>query len=69
MRATDRVGLLRDLARSIASHGLDIRRAAITTLGGTAADVFDVTDAKGAPPDPDTLCGEFVTALEEAASA
>jgi [protein-PII] uridylyltransferase len=68
VRATDRVGLLHDLARAIASHGLDIRRAAITTLGGVAADVFDVTDAEGAPPDPDALRRELVTALEEAAS-
>ncbi len=67
VRAADRVGLLHDLARAIASQGLDIRRAAITTIGGVAADVFDVTDAEGAPPDPESLRRHLVPALESAA--
>ena len=67
VRAADRVGLLHDLARAIASQGLDIRRATITTIAGVAADVFDLTDAEGAPPDPESLGQHLVPALESAA--
>lgn len=67
VRTADRVGLLHDLARTIASQGLDIRRAAITTIGGVASDVFELVDAEGAPPDPDLVRQDLASRLMTAA--
>jgi UTP:GlnB (protein PII) uridylyltransferase len=50
VRATDRVGLLHDLARAVARAGYDIERATITTSAGVADDVFEIVDREGAPP-------------------
>lgn len=67
VRTADRVGLLHDLARAIASHDLDIRRAVVTTVSGVASDVFEIADAEGAPPDPEVLRRELVASLKTAA--
>ena len=67
VRTADRVGLLHDLAHALERAGLDIRRAVVTTTAGRADDVFEVTDAEGAPPDTATLAATAVPALEAAA--
>jgi len=60
VRARDRTGLLYDLAHTIERAGFDIRRAVITTRGNIADDVFELTDAEGAPP----TCETLMTTLE-----
>lgn len=55
VRARDRTGLLYDFAHTIERAGFDIRRAVITTRGNIADDVFELTDAEGAPPTYETL--------------
>ena len=67
--AADRVGLLHDLAHAIDAAGYDIRRAMITTVHGVARDTFELTDAEGAPPEPDVLSASLGEALEQAAGA
>jgi [protein-PII] uridylyltransferase len=64
VRAADRVGLLHDLAHAFEGADLDIRRAVITTVAGMADDVFEVTDAEGAPPQPEILQRTLVPLLE-----
>jgi [protein-PII] uridylyltransferase len=54
VRAPDRVGLLHDLARTLASADVGIRRAVVTTTGGVALDIFEVMDAAGEPLDAET---------------
>jgi [protein-PII] uridylyltransferase len=48
----DRPGLLADLARVLADHGLSIRSAHIAGFGERAVDSFYVTDPKGRKPKP-----------------
>jgi len=48
----DRPGLLADLARAFAIHGLSIRSAHIAGFGERAVDSFYVTDATGRKPKP-----------------
>ncbi len=48
----DRPGLLADLARAFALHGLSIRSAHIAGFGERAVDSFYVTDAAGQKPGP-----------------
>ncbi len=48
----DRPGLLADLARVLADHGLSIRSAHIAGFGERAVDSFYVTDPKGRKPRP-----------------
>jgi [protein-PII] uridylyltransferase len=50
VEASDRVGLLHDLARALASQHLDIRSATILTHDGIASDTFRVVDEFGEPP-------------------
>lgn len=69
VRTVDRVALLYDLARAIDRAGLDIRRAMVTTSAGVADDVFEVTDAEGAPPAIAVLEETLVPLLEEIARA
>lgn len=45
--ATDRTGLLFDMARTLAAHRLSIHLAKITTIKGRAADIFHVRDENG----------------------
>ncbi|EGB15183.1 UTP-GlnB uridylyltransferase, GlnD [Pseudodesulfovibrio mercurii] len=45
--ATDRIGFLFDMARTLAAHGLSIHLAMITTIQGRAADVFHVRTQDG----------------------
>jgi UTP:GlnB (protein PII) uridylyltransferase len=58
------VGLLHDLAHALERAGLDIRRAMIATTAGVADDVFEVTDAEGAPPSPETVRTALAQPLE-----
>jgi len=51
IRATDRPGLLYDIARAMADSGLEIRSMTATTRWNTADDVFRVTDASGDVPE------------------
>ncbi|MBN1193349.1 MAG: hypothetical protein JXA36_06640, partial [Coriobacteriia bacterium] len=69
VQTADRVGLLHDLARAFESEGMDIRRANVSTLEGTALDVFEITDAQGEPPQPDLLGRLLIPRLESAALA
>ncbi len=69
VRASDRVGLLHDLARAFQAASLDIRRATVTTTAGVADDVFEVVDAYGRPPSPETLAETLVPSLLAAARA
>jgi len=48
----DRPGLLADIARVLADHGLSIRSAHIAGFGERAVDSFYVTDAEGRKPVP-----------------
>ncbi len=63
VHAPARVGLLYDLAHTIARANLDIRRATILTNAGIADDTFDVVDADGQPPDPKELTSTVLPAL------
>ena len=47
IRATDRVGLLHDLAATMAALGLEVDLAKIDTRGGEALDVFEVSNPDG----------------------
>ncbi|CAK9173137.1 unnamed protein product [Ilex paraguariensis] len=49
---SDRQGLLADVTRTFRENGLNVTRAEISTTGGTALNVFYVTDAIGNPADP-----------------
>jgi [protein-PII] uridylyltransferase len=49
IRASDRVGLLHDLARAMALLGLEVELAKIDTRGNEALDVFDVRNPAGHP--------------------
>ncbi|MBN2847508.1 MAG: hypothetical protein JXP72_03540 [Coriobacteriia bacterium] len=69
VEASDRMGLLHDLARACQAAGLDIQRAVITTRGERADDVFELTDRDGAPPTAAILTETLVPLLEQAATA
>ena len=47
IRATNRAGLLHDIAVAFASAGIDIHAARVSTVGRTACDHFDLSDAGG----------------------
>jgi [protein-PII] uridylyltransferase len=51
VRADDRPGLLYRVCRALADGGANLRSAHIGTLGGSAVDVFYVTDHAGRPFD------------------
>ncbi len=55
IRATDRAGLLYDIARAMADSGLEIRSMTATTRHETADDVFRVTDSGGELPEEGLL--------------
>jgi len=55
IRATDRAGLLYDIARAMAESGLEIRSMTATTRHDTADDVFRVTDSSGQVPEEGLL--------------
>ncbi len=52
VRTTDRLGLLYDVCRALATAGLDVHRATVDTLAGQAIDVFHVS---GLPEDVEEL--------------
>jgi UTP:GlnB (protein PII) uridylyltransferase len=66
--ASDRVGLLYDLARAIADCGLDIRWARATTRAGLVRDVFHLVDAYGEPVDDPGELGHLAMRMRERAS-
>lgn len=56
VRASDGIGVLYRIARSLLADGLDIRLAKIATLGYEVVDTFYVVDARdGTRPAPDSL--------------
>ncbi|MDO8915499.1 MAG: HD domain-containing protein [Coriobacteriia bacterium] len=63
--ATDRVGLLYDLARAIEESGLDIRMAKATTRGHIVRDVFHVVDSLGEPVDDPGVLGHLSMRIRE----
>ncbi|MDP2182702.1 MAG: ACT domain-containing protein [Actinomycetota bacterium] len=65
VHAADRVGLLYDIARAIAESGLDIQSVTATTRGGTAHDVFRLTDAAGEVPREAGLLGQLAMRLRK----
>ncbi len=69
VRASDRVGLLHDLALTIEREGFEIRHAVAATDAGVADDTFDLIDAEGAPPRPDVLRASLTCPLTNAANA
>lgn len=60
----DRPGLLADLARVLADHGLSIRSAHIAGFGERAVDSFYVTDGDGAKPEAREALETVRAALE-----
>ncbi len=62
----DRPGLLADLARVLADHGLSIRSAHIAGFGERAVDSFYVTDPKGRKPYPGPRLERLRQELEDA---
>jgi [protein-PII] uridylyltransferase len=65
VRATDRVGLLYDIARAIAETGLEIHWARALTQDGVARDVFHVTDESGEPVDDPGRLGHLAMRIRE----
>ncbi|KAL3526272.1 hypothetical protein ACH5RR_010928 [Cinchona calisaya] len=53
--AEDRIGLLSDITRIFRENSLSIKRAEISTKGGTVRDTFYVTDVSGNPVDDKTI--------------
>jgi [protein-PII] uridylyltransferase len=60
----DRPGLLAELARAVADHGLSIRSAHIAGFGERAVDSFYVTDARGRKPTEGAGLNDLRQALE-----
>ena len=52
VRASDRVGLLHDIGRSLAGEGVSVRSAHIATYAGQALDTFYLTQVDGTPLTP-----------------
>jgi [protein-PII] uridylyltransferase len=67
--ATDRLGLLSDLARAFATSGLDVHAAKVATYGPRVVDVFYVTTAEGEPISDPATVEALREALVSAASA
>ncbi|MFP5296291.1 MAG: ACT domain-containing protein, partial [Alphaproteobacteria bacterium] len=61
----DRPGLLADVARVLADHGLSIRSAHIAGFGERAVDSFYVTDGEGRKPEPGPALERLRAALEQ----
>ena len=60
----DRPGLLADLARVLADHGLSIRSAHIAGFGERVVDSFYVTDTRGRKPKPGPKLEQLRVELE-----
>lgn len=67
--ATDRIGLLFDMASVLASHGVSIHLAKITTIKGRVADIFHVLDENGQKLVDETRINAIRNALLETAQA
>ena len=67
--ATDRIGLLFDMASVLASHGVSIHLAKITTIKGRVADIFHVLDKNGQKQVDETRINAIRNALLETAQA
>jgi len=63
--ASDRPGLLHDIADAIATSGLDIRWAKAVTADGIARDVFSVVDVDGLPVSDPGVLGHVAMRLRE----
>jgi [protein-PII] uridylyltransferase len=70
VRASDRPGLLFDLARAFASSAIDVHVAKVATFGPRVVDVFYVTEAAtGKPVDPAALATLRETLMLAAAAS
>lgn len=65
--ATDRPGLLYDLAATLSRHGMRTRSISVVTSGGTAVDTFGVVGPDGAAPAESAIVERVRTALLSAA--
>ncbi len=65
--ASDRVGLLFDIAHAVASEGLDIRWAKALTIGGIARDTFHVVGPDGQAPTDAGVLGHVAMRIRERA--
>ena len=63
--ASDRVGVLYDIARAFADGALDIRWARAITQDGVARDVFHVTDDQGEPVTDPGVLGHLAMRIRE----
>jgi [protein-PII] uridylyltransferase len=66
--APDRLGLLFDLTRTFAGHGVDVHSARVATYGPRVIDVFYVTTGDGEPVEDPTALDALRGALVEAAA-
>ncbi len=65
IKASDRVGLLHDIARAVTDSGLDIAAATAIVRDGRVKDVFRLVDPTGAKPDDPGLLGQLAMRLRE----
>ena len=65
--ATDRPGLLHDIAAAISACGLDIRWAKVQTIDGVARDAFHVTGPDGGPVTDPGVLGHLAMRVRDAA--
>jgi [protein-PII] uridylyltransferase len=63
VRAADGVGVLYRITRAIASLGLDVRAARVSTLGHEVVDAFYLRDAAGRRVDDDAVLAELEAAV------
>jgi len=67
VEASDRIGLLFDLTRALASLGIDVHLAKVATYGARVVDVFYVTDEEGQKIEDRDRLTELERALVQAA--
>ncbi len=66
IQALDRIGLLFDVFRTVARHGLEVHHARINTTKGAAIDSFYLTTPDGHQMTDPTALRDFHRAMEEA---
>lgn len=65
LQATDRAGLLAQVARAFLNHGVQVLNAKVVTLGSRAEDSFYITNAQHQPLSP-AQCDTLQQALQQA---
>jgi [protein-PII] uridylyltransferase len=63
--ASDRPGLLHDLALAVAQTGVDIRWAKVQTIDGVARDTFHIVGPDGGPVDDPGVLGHLAMRIRE----